>query len=71
MGKGELLAKYQHERTMTDNWCRVMGYYRPAVLIERIDGKQIRGSSYNVGKQSEYRERVFFKTQSSSACKCR
>lgn len=40
-----------------------LGYYRPAVLITRLDGQQIKGSSYNIGKQSEYKERVFFKTQ--------
>ena len=40
-----------------------MGYMRPYRLIERIDGKQIVGSSYNKGKQGEFKERVFFETQ--------
>ena len=38
-GKAEILAKYAADRTLCDNWSRVMGYYRPAVLVERIDGK--------------------------------
>lgn len=69
MGKKLLLDKYEMERTKCDIWTRVMGYYRPAVLIERANGGQEVTSSYNLGKQSEYKERVFFKTQSCS-CSC-
>lgn len=68
MGKTSLLQKYTVERTRCDIWTRVMGYYRPAVLIERANGGQEVSSSYNLGKQSEYKERVFFKTQS---CCCK
>lgn len=41
------------------------GYYRPGILITRIDGQQVKGSSYNIGKQSEFKQRVFFQTQKS------
>lgn len=71
MSKNELLKKYENERTMTDNWTRVMGYYRPARLVQREDGKQKAGSSYNKGKQSEFAERVFFRTQSCNCCSCK
>lgn len=67
MGKTSLLQKYQVERIKCDNWTRVMGYYRPARLIDRSNGTQEVGSSYNIGKQGEFKERVFFKTQS---CGC-
>lgn len=42
------------ERQSCEVWTRVMGYYRPVLTI---DG----GSRYNIGKQSEYKERTFFK----------
>lgn len=61
LSKGEILAKYEAQRTPCDMWTRVMGYYRPAVLWERI-GRPVRGSSFNIGKQGEFRERTFFKT---------
>lgn len=47
--------KHNIEITLNDNerqrcevWTRVMGYHRPV-------------SSFNIGKQSEHHERVFFK----------
>lgn len=63
LSKSELLKKYSTQRTMTDCWTRVMGYYRPARLIDRVNGKQEVGSSFNIGKQGEFKERIFFKTQ--------
>lgn len=68
MGKKSLLEKYQVERVKCDNWTRVMGYYRPARLIERANGKQEETSSFNIGKQGEFKERVFFNTECSCAC---
>lgn len=63
MSKDEILKKYEKERTMTDNWSRVMGYMRPSRLIQRNeDGTQVAGTSYNKGKVSEFKERVFFNT---------
>ncbi len=41
------------ERTRCEVWTRVMGYHRPV-------------SAFNIGKQSEFRERQFFKE---SCCK--
>lgn len=71
MSKDKLLKKYEQERTMTDCWSRVMGYYRPARLVHRNeDGTQHAGSSYNKGKVSEFKERVFFRTLP-SCCKCK
>lgn len=71
MSKNELLKKYEQERTMTDCWSRVMGYYRPARLVQRNeDGTQVAGSSYNKGKVSEFKERVFFNAQASMKCRC-
>lgn len=67
MGKKSLLEKYQEERVKCDQWTRVMGYYRPAVSIDRTTNTT--GSSFNLGKQSEFKERVFFKTQP-CACGC-
>lgn len=63
LGKNELLEKYEDERIKTDIYTRVMGYLRPYRLIERIDGKQIVGSSFNIGKQGEFRQRTWFETQ--------
>ncbi|MEO5344471.1 MAG: anaerobic ribonucleoside-triphosphate reductase [Gammaproteobacteria bacterium SHHR-1] len=37
------------ERTRCEVWTRVMGYHRPV-------------SMWNIGKQSEHKERKFFKT---------
>ena len=42
------------ERQPCEVWTRVMGYYRPRTTVEG-------GSRYNLGKQSEYDERVFYK----------
>jgi anaerobic ribonucleoside-triphosphate reductase len=39
------------ERTLCEVWTRVMGYFRPV-------------SGYNKGKQSEFRERKYFKESS-------
>lgn len=55
MGKVDLLNKYQAERTKCLQWSRVMGYYRPS-------------ESYNIGKQSEFNERTWFKV--GAACGC-
>lgn len=63
LSKGEILAKYKGQRTPCDMWTRVMGYYRPAVLWERAtSGAPVKGSSFNTGKQGEFKERKFFKT---------
>lgn len=47
MSKSELLEKYKNERTPCENFSRVMGYIRNV-------------NSFNDGKQSEYKDRVFF-----------
>ena len=41
------------ERTLCEVWTRVMGYFRPV-------------SGYNKGKQSEFRERKYFKESSAN-----
>jgi len=51
----EILEKYQDERQPVECWTRVMGYFRPV-------------SYFNKGKQSEFRERVWFSEE--LACKC-
>lgn len=43
----ELLQKFEDERQPCEVWTRCMGYFRPV-------------SAYNIGKQSEYNERVLF-----------
>lgn len=50
MNKEQVLNKYAHERQKCLLWARVMGYYRPA-------------QSYNIGKKSEFKQRVYFVTQ--------
>lgn len=50
MGKQELLEKYKNERTPVEVWSRVMGYMRNV-------------KSFNVGKQSEFKQRVFFEVK--------
>lgn len=50
MGKQELLDKYKNERTPVEAWTRVMGYMRNV-------------KSFNVGKQSEFKQRVFYKVK--------
>jgi anaerobic ribonucleoside-triphosphate reductase len=47
MGKKELLDKYKNERTPVEVWSRVMGYMRNV-------------KSFNQGKKSEFKQRVFF-----------
>lgn len=42
----------EDERTRCEVWTRVMGYHRPV-------------SAFNPGKQSEHRERVFFREENS------
>jgi len=44
--KGTIVVK-DSERQRCEIWSRVMGYYRPV-------------SEYNIGKQSEFRERIHF-----------
>lgn len=55
MTEQELLEKYKSERQKCEVWTRVMGYYRPV-------------SGYNKGKQSEFKERVWFTEE--MACPC-
>lgn len=50
MGKQELLDKYKNERTPVEVWTRVMGYLRNV-------------KSFNEGKKSEFKERVFYKVK--------
>lgn len=50
----EFLNEHENERTKTQIWTRCMGYYR------NID-------SFNVGKQSEFKERTFFAVKSQIA----
>ena len=47
-GIHEVLQQYQEERSKCQVWSRVMGYMRNV-------------NSFNIGKKSEFRERVFFK----------
>lgn len=42
------------ERTLCEVWTRVMGYFRPV-------------SGYNKGKQSEFKERKYFKESSAKS----
>ena len=48
MSRNELLTKYMNERTKCEMYTRVMGYIRNR-------------NSFNDGKQSEWKERVFFR----------
>ena len=50
MGKQELLEKYKEYRTCCLIHTRCMGYYRPTAY-------------FNTGKQSEYKQRVFYKVK--------
>ena len=52
----EILEKYQNDRQPVECWTRVMCYFRPV-------------SHFNKGKQSEFRERVWFTED--LACPCR
>lgn len=47
MGKQELLEKYKEYRQPVETWTRVMGYMRNV-------------KSFNEGKKSEFKQRVFF-----------
>lgn len=53
-GKDEFLKEYEQERTKTQVWSRVMGYMRNV-------------ASFNVGKQSEFKQRTFFAVKSQIA----
>lgn len=44
----EILEKNKEKRTICEVWTRCMGYFRPV-------------SHYNKGKQSEFKERKWFK----------
>ena len=46
-GIHEVLQQYQEERSKCQVWSRVMGYMRNV-------------ESFNIGKKSEFMERVFF-----------
>lgn len=50
MGKQELLDKYKEYRTSCLIFSRTMGYYRPVTFM-------------NTGKQSEFKQRVFYKVK--------
>lgn len=50
MNDQEILEKYKDSRTNCEVWTRVMGYFRPF-------------SGFNKGKQSEFKERVWFAEQ--------
>lgn len=56
MGRIELLEKYKEYRTPVLVHTRCMGYYRPVVCM-------------NVGKQSEFRERTFYKVKNTNFSK--
>jgi ribonucleoside-triphosphate reductase len=47
MGRSELLEKYKECRQPVETWTRVMGYMRNV-------------KSFNIGKKSEFQQRVFF-----------
>jgi anaerobic ribonucleoside-triphosphate reductase len=47
MSRNELLKKYENERTPVQSWSRVMGYLRNL-------------SSFNDGKKSEWKQRVWY-----------
>ena len=55
MTDSEILALHPEERTLCEQWTRVMGYFRPY-------------SHYNKGKKSEFEERVWF--TEAKACPC-
>ena len=47
---GKEITLEDHERQLCEVWTRVMGYYRPV-------------SFFNIGKQSEHKERAYFKEE--------
>ncbi len=55
MTNQEILNTYESERQPVECWTRVMGYFRPL-------------SQFNKGKQSEFKERVWFVESDDCAC---
>lgn len=55
MTDAEILKACEKERQPVECWTRVMGYFRPL-------------SGYNIGKKSEFKERVWFKEPLSCPC---
>ncbi|MDR2667234.1 MAG: anaerobic ribonucleoside-triphosphate reductase [Holosporales bacterium] len=53
--KNEDIKFDNEKRTVCEVWTRVMGYFRPV-------------SAFNKGKQSEYSERKYFKTERRGCC---
>ena len=49
-GIHEVLQQYQEERSKCQVWSRVMGYMRNV-------------ESFNIGKKSEFNERLFFRVK--------
>ena len=54
MGKTEFLELHKEERQPVEAWTRVMGYYRNT-------------QSFNYGKKSEFKQRVFFKVKNQNS----
>lgn len=55
MTDSEILNKYQNERQTVECWTRVMGYFRPF-------------SHFNIGKKSEFKERIWFIESNCASC---
>ncbi len=51
----EILEKNEAQRQPVECWTRVMGYFRPV-------------TQFNRGKQSEFKERVWFTEDKACAC---
>lgn len=51
----EILNECQNERQPVECWTRVMGYFRPL-------------SQFNIGKKSEFKERVWFLESECVSC---
>ncbi len=58
MTEQEILTKYESLRQPVECWTRVMGYFRPV-------------SQFNKGKQSEFKERVWFVEENACPCEAR
>lgn len=56
MSDEQILKENESQRQECEVWTRCMGYYRPV-------------SQYNKGKQSEYKERVWFTEEMACPCK--
>lgn len=54
MGKTEFLELHKEERQPVEVWSRVMGYMRNY-------------NSFNYGKKSEFKQRVFFKVKNQNS----